>query len=113
MISEENPSLDNWNDFAGNYFKAAIVKEWPAVVTVLDTKSRFTEDEKAQLVLEIEFNLKKFLYEPNVTNTKILRKACSESPKKLMGKKLTFSKVRARNPKTNEMVDSLEIIKVE
>ena len=112
-MSQEQPSLDNWNDFAGNYFKAALVKEWPALALVLEAKSRYTEDEKAQLVLEIEYTKKRFLYEPNVTNTKILRQACPESPKQLMGKKLSFQKVRARNPKTNEMVDSLEIVKIE
>ena len=108
-MEEKQPSLENWDDFQGKYFKAISVKSWPATATVVKVDSRTNEENLPQLILELEYNKKKFLFEPNIGNTGILKQHCPENPKQLIGKNLTFEKVRNRNPKTQLFVDSLEI----
>ena len=111
-MEERTPSLENWNDFLGKYFKAEMVKSWPASVVVNKVSARYNEDDVAQLTLEVVYDEKKYLYEPNVTNTKIIKSFCPQAPLRVHGKKFYFSKVKARNPKTGLSVDSLEIEKI-
>jgi len=112
-MAETQPDLENWDDFRGRYFKPENAKEWPCTVLVNKVDSRINEDDRPQLVLEVVYMGKKFLFEPNITNTGIIRAAVPIGPKLLPGKKLVFDKIKARNPTTKQMVDSLQISKVE
>lgn len=112
-MSEKQPSLENWDDFLGKYFKAEHVKIWPARVTVIRVDSKWTDEERSQLILEIEFQKRRYLFEPNVTNTNFIKASLLDGPKKLVGRNLVFQKIQARNPRTMKMVDSLQIVKVE
>ena len=112
-MSETQPSLENWEDFVGSWFKAEYVKSWPAVAVVVAVDSNFDDKGRAVLVLDLEYNGKKFFFQPNVGNTATLRNTCPTGPDELVGKKLVFSKTKARNPQTKMMVDSLQIDKVE
>ena len=111
-MEQEKPSTETWDDFQGKYFKAISVKSWPASAVVISVDSRNDEEGKANLVLDLDYNGKSFLFEPNVGNTKVLKEHCPENPNQLIGKTLLFGKVRNRNPKTQEYVDALEISEV-
>jgi len=113
MSNESQISLDNWDDFRGKYFKVENAKTWPCIVVVTKVDSRLNEEDRAQLILEVEYMTKKFLFEPNIGNTGMIRNACPKNPKEIVGKKIVFEKINVRNPRTQQMVDSLHISKVE
>ena len=109
--TENKPRIDQWDDFAGEYIKAEIIKEFPAVVVVTDIKSEYIDD-KPKLIAEIELNEKSWKFDLNKTNQTVIKKFC-KAPKDLIGKKLTLIKIKQRNPSTNSMVDSLLIDNIE
>jgi hypothetical protein len=109
----EKPSKENWDDFSGDYLKPEIVKEWPLVIAVIDIETEFSEEDgKPKLTIHTEYNTKKKKFTLNKTNLQIVKKFC-KTPKELIGKKLTCSKIKQRNPVTNTMVDSILIETVE
>ena len=112
MGDENQPRLDSWDDFAGDFIKAEFIRKWPAVFIPVDLKAE-TEDGRNKLILIVEFSGRKWNFDLNKTNQSFLRTNGITSPKMVLGKKLTIDKIKARNPSTNSMVDSLIIIKVE
>ena len=110
---QEAPNTDSWNDFAGDYIKPELVKEWPLVVACKDIESSFNEG-RAQLAVKFEYSGRDWLMNINKTNQDLIRKEHKlGSPKELIGKKLTFNKTKARNPATNALVDSFVLEKIE
>jgi len=107
----EKPSVDNWDDFAGDYLKAEYIKSYPAVLVVINVETEFDED-KAKLIAVVEYNEKEFKFQLNKTNQAVVKKICA-SPKELIGKKLTVQRIKQRNPATNSLVDSILIDKIE
>ncbi len=108
----EQPRLDSWDDFAGEYLKADLIKEFPCPLAVKDVKAGY-EDGRAKLVIVVEYNSRDWKIDLNKTNQTAIRAAKIKSPKEIIGKKLTFVKIKQRNPTTNTMVDSLLIESVE
>ena len=111
-MSDKKPSLENWEDFSGKYFKAEHARGWPAITKVVSVDSRYNDDDFAVLICEINYLGKTYLYEPNITNLKKIKDTCKNNPKELIGQNFSFQKVKARNPKTGQTVDSLEIEKI-
>ena len=107
----EKPSVDNWDDFAGDYLKAEYIKSYPAVLVCTGIETEFEED-KAKLIAIVEYGEKEFKFQLNKTNQAIVKKTCA-SPKELIGKKLIVQKIKQRNPATNSLVDSILIDKIE
>lgn len=108
---DEKPSIENWDDFAGDWLKADFIKTFPAQVVVIGVETAF-DDNKARLMAIVEYNGREFKFDLNKTNQAEVRKVCN-SPKALVGKKLILEKVKQRNPSTNSLVDSLLISKIE
>ena len=108
---ETKPSVDNWDDFAGDYLKAEYIKSYPAELVCIDVETAFEED-KPKIIAVVEYNEKEFKFQLNKTNQSVVKKVC-KSPKELIGKKLTVQKIKQRNPTNNSLVDSILIEKIE
>lgn len=108
MAEEKKPSLDNWTDFAGEFLKADLISKFPVVLVPIGITSE-NKDFKPHLYIEVEYNSKKWKIELNRTNQKFLREKGIKAPKEVIGRKITFEKVRTQNPTTKSPTDSLLI----
>lgn len=108
-MNEQQPDLDNWNEFLGSWLKAEHISTFPATVFVNQVKAEYADDDEAQLILEISYSGKKYKFQPNKTNIGILREKGIKSPKELSGKSLIFKEVMNFNPSLKKKVPSLEI----
>ncbi len=113
MESNDTPRLDQWTDFAGKYIKADMIDKFPIVLVVSKVSSYFDDEDEAHLILEFGYKSKKWKFECNKTNQKVIKDSGIKSPLDLELKKITFEKIKVRNPATKQMVDSLSIVKVE
>lgn len=117
MAKEEEkprtPKTDSWDDFAGDYLKPDLIKEFPVKLPVINISSSFSEDKRPMLEIETEYNGKSWKLNLNKTNQNFLRANGIKSPKEIIGKVLVFDKMKVRNPSTNSMVDSFVIDKIE
>jgi len=113
MEGNDQPRLDQWTDFAGNYLKADMIDIFPVLLICNKVDGYFDDDGEAHLILELPYKGKKWKFECNKTNQRVIKEAGIKSPQDLYLKKLTFNKIKVRNPSTKQMVDSLSIVKVE
>ena len=113
MEDKVQPRLDQWNDFAGKFLKADMIKAFPVTLVCANVEGYFDEEDVGHLILTLDFEGKKKQWEINKTNQKIIKDLKIASPKALELKKITFGKVKVRNPSTQQMVDSLVIEKIE
>lgn len=100
-------NLDNWGGFLGsNFISAADVEnedqEFVCVNVELDA-----ENNRPCLILESGEVKGKFSL--NVTNSNFIKNAGVQSPKAIIGKKITFKKVMVNNPQTRKEVEGLRI----
>lgn len=100
------PNTDSWLDFAGDFLKAELVKEWPVKLPVVSIKTEFDKDEKARLFINTEYQDKKWKLEINKTNQNFMKLNNIEMPTQIVSKMLTFDKIMVRNPSTNQQVPS-------
>ena len=113
-INEElKPKTDDWIDFAGNFLKASLIKQFPVDLVVISIETEFDKDEKARLFINTEYLDKKWKLEINKTNQNVLKLNKIESPSQIVGKVLTFDKTMVRNPSLNIQVPSFLLVKVE
>lgn len=108
-MAEEEPNLDSWEDFAGDYLKTDLIKEFPVKLPVINISSSFSEDKKPMLEIETEYNEKPWKLNINKTNQNWLRNHGIRSPKQVIGKILVFDKIKVRNPGSGLMQDSFVI----
>lgn len=113
METNNTPSLDDWVDFAGDFLKAELVKEWPVRLGVISVTTEFDKDEKARLFITTEYLKKTWKLELNKTNQAVLKKNKIEKPSDIKDRVLTFEKIMVRNPSLNIQVPSFLLIKVE
>lgn len=113
MTEQKQPNKENWDDFAGEWLKAEMIKVYPTALVCIDVEAYFDDDDKAHLILTFNFMNKKKKFEVNKTNQDVLKDFGITSPKSLDHKKITFVTHKVRNPNTKKMVNSLLIDKVE
>lgn len=107
MMEDSNqPNLDSWDDFAGDWLKAEYMK-LPAETVCVNVEG-INEDGRNKLILILEYKKKQWKFEANKTNQNFI-KSKGLTPKQLIGKKVIFDKIKVRNPTSNSMVDSLII----
>ena len=107
-MSDTQTSEESWDGILANYLKAEHLENDEEVIACIGI-----EVIGKDVNLEVERLAKKFLFSLNVTNKVFLKENGIASPKEVVGKRLTFKKVRAMNPKTKKEVDSLRIVKIE
>ena len=105
-------NTDSWKAFGSKYLKSENVtsKVDEYAITKVDSED---EDGKEILILTVERNGISKLFGCNATNEQAVRAICPESPKQVIGKVITFNKVKTTNPKTHKEVDGLRIQFVE
>lgn len=108
MIDKE---LDSWDKFTSNFIKASDVSNESEAYVCISVEQ--TDDDQPKVRLTLERGEREFIFDLNKTNINNLKDLKVESPKKLIGKKIYFKKVLARNPNTNKEVDSLRIYKID
>jgi hypothetical protein len=102
-----NPSVDSWNDFAGDYIKAEFIQDFPAKLVCVGVSTRF-ESNKPKLIASVEYNNRSWSFDLNKTNQNFI-KALGLMPKDIVGASLTVNKIKVLNPTTKAQVDSLVI----
>lgn len=112
MEDNSQPSLDSWNDFAGDYIKPQFIDSFPVKFPVVNINGR-NEDGSNRLFLDIEYNGRKWIFDLNKTNQTFIQNSGIRKPKDLIGKIVVVDKTKNRNPKTGQMVDGLIIIGIE
>ena len=113
MENNKQVDLNSWQQYAGEYLKTDIVSEFPLVVVPKEILGWMDSNDKPRLAIVIEYMKKDWKIELNKTNQMFIRNNKIKSPKDLVGKKLTFDKVKVRNPQLNTMVDSLLLTKIQ
>lgn len=103
--------LDDWTDFSGDWFKTENVKTFPLVVVPTNIEA-INDNGKTQLVITFDYLGRSWKLGLNKTNQTVIRIA-KIMPREVIGCKMTFDKVKARNPSTNSLVDSLILSKIE
>jgi len=107
-MTQEN--LDSWDGFLGSKFLSAEdVRDEDQIFVCVDVEED-TENLRPILVLESEST--QFKFGLNVTNATFIKEAGISSPKKVIGKKLTFKKVLVNNPRTRKEVKGLRVLSV-
>ena len=101
-------SAESWDGLLKNYLKANNLKENVESFACIGVSV-----ESEGLNLELERGEEKFVFGMNVTNMVFLKNNGITAPKEVIGKKITFEKVKAYNPTLKQEVDSLRIIRVE
>lgn len=114
MTNEE--SLDSWKGIVSNYLKAENLpdKEGSFVAEDVRVVPRTQEDGSVRSQIEIDTTIGEveYVFGLNYTNAKFVKTLCA-APKELLGKRIEYIKVKTRNPKTNQMVDSISITGIE
>lgn len=114
MTNENEPRSDTWEDFAGEYLKCDLIKEFPLIVVAKDIILFYDkEEEKPRMDLIVEFHNKDWKIGVNKTNQQFMRSNGVTFPREIIGKKLTFNKIKVRNPSLNKLVDSFNLEKIE
>jgi len=104
---EQNNLLNSWDAFTGGVLKAQDVRSDKDEYIIIQL-SHDEQDGRTKLVLTLERNKVQKQFYLNATNTKILRDK-TKTPQELVGKVITFSKMKVNNPQTGAVQDSLVI----
>lgn len=108
--NNKEPNLDNWSDFAGDYIKAEYLGEFPAKLVCIGVHG-LVDNGKNKILADIEYNNRTWKFDLNKTNQNFI-KSKGLMPRQIIGKILVVDKIKARNPTTNSMVDSLIIVDI-
>ncbi len=101
-------SAESWDGLLKNYLKAENLSGQSETFGCVGVNV-----DKVEMELELERGEEKFVFGMNVTNKVFLKNNKIAAPKEVIGKKITFEKVKAYNPTLKKEVDSLRIVKVE
>lgn len=104
-------NLDAWDDFTGDYIKTDIVKSFPVTFVPVNLEALKVED-KIRLEITFQYNNRDWKLSLNKTNQNFIRSR-GLTPKKIIGKKLIFDKVKVRDPSKNIQVDSFVITDIQ
>lgn len=108
----EQESLDTWDGLLTNYMKAENLEvEMNEEDVAVCINAKRTGDE---LELALQYKDKNFVFSLNKTNMVFLKEQAKiNSPREVIGKKITLRKTLAMNPQTKKEVPTLRISKVE
>lgn len=109
---KQQPSLDEWDDFSGDYIKTDLIKAFPLTIVPVSIESEYNKDDKPMMAIKFLYNKRNWKLNLNKTNQNFIR-ANNMKPKEIIGKKLVFDKIKVRNPSTNTQVDSFLLVKID
>ena len=107
-MSENQSEVGGFDKYINNFLKAEdVVSVEDEYVCVNVTEANF--DGKASIRLDLQRSPDKYIFDLNKSNAVFVKNAGLKHPKELIGKKLTFEKVRVFNPSLKKEVDGLRI----
>ena len=109
---KNKPDKSNWDDFRGKFFKPEFFSGDTCVTICTGIDTEYVDDEPT-MTAEIEFEGCKYLVQLNKTNRDKLKEIGIPSPEALIGKKIVWKEVLARNPALKKDVPSLRIVSLE
>lgn len=109
---DEQKSVGEWDSYISNFLKHTDVTSEDQIFVVISTEEVDNRGEKT-IRLHLESKEIKYLFDLNKTNSVFVKNVGIKHPNEVIGKKLCFKIVMARNPQLNKEVESLRIIKVE
>ena len=109
MTDQEKPSMDNWDNYVDTWLKAIHFKKFPDEVYVTGVKSDLNQDDKAIILLDVQYDGKKFKKQLNTTDIRKLKELGITKPSDLKLKGLIFEKVRVYDPSQRKQVDSISV----
>ena len=109
---EEQKSVGEWDSYISNFLKHTDVTSEDQIFVVVSAEEVDNRDEKS-VRLHLETDQIKYIFDLNKTNAVFLKDNGIKHPKEVIGKKLCFKIVQARNPQLNKEVPSLRICKIE
>lgn len=113
-MEEQNKfNKESWEGILDIYFKPINAKAFPVKVFVPFVKVGLNKDKKPQLIFDVHYEGSKYKFDCNKTNMAKLISLGMTTPKMIENKQITFEKIRVQNPSTNQMVDSLAVVKIE
>lgn len=110
MTNNEQPSLDSWDDFSGNWLKAEHFKKFPDDTFVAYVKSDKDADGNGILILDIQYSGRKWKKQLNKTDIKTLKEKGIKSPKEMTNKMITWEKVKVYDPNKKKHVDGITVL---
>lgn len=110
MDESNQPNLDDWSDYAGDWIKAEYVKEFPVKLVCVGIDG-MSENGRNRLVATVEYNNRTWKFDLNKTNQNFI-KSDGLMPKDVIGKIFECQTIQVRNPTTGGMVGSLVISKI-
>ena len=110
---EEQKNVEGWDNYiSGNFLKHTDVPSEDTAFVVVSNEEVDNRENKV-VRLHLESNENKYIFDLNKTNAIFLKENGIKHPKDVVGKKLYFKIVMARNPTLNKEVESLRITKIE
>jgi len=107
-----NEKTKNWAAFGGEWIKAADVLLDTDEYAIVGVDSKIEEGKGEVLHLIIERSGKEQKFGCNKTNMYAVQTECPESPEDVIGRVITFNKVKVQKPGTSppEIVDGLRLV---
>ena len=113
MTENNEPNTDDWDSLMDTFLKAIHFTTWPGKAFISAAEAGTSPRGKPQLICDARTEKGKFKWDVNVTNMRKLQELGVKAPKDLLNHNVYFNKIRVKNPSTQQMVDSLEVSKVE
>jgi len=113
--SNEQKPIGEWGTYiSGSFLKADNVEGMEEKFLVQRVEEVIDDRDQKTKVLRLHLKItdEKYMFDLNKTNATFLKNNGIAHPKEVVGKMLSFVKVKVRNPKTNTEVDSLRICKI-
>jgi len=106
--------IDSWDSYCGknSFLKVENVKGENDAFAVTEVSEFIGDDGNAKPRIIVEKGSESYIFDLNVTNSNFCKNAGIQNPKSLVGKKMYFKIVLARNPKLKTEVESLRIAKI-
>ena len=109
MTEQKAPVNDSWDEYVDSWLKATDFKKFPDVVFVAYVNPCTNKDGKNIVVLDVQYNGRKFKKQLNITDIRRLRELGINKPSELDSCNLEFEKVKVFDPSKQQQVDSISV----
>ena len=109
MSEKQQPSTESWDGFVDNWLKAEHFKGFPGAVFVAQVNSSTNKEGKGIIVLDVQYDGRKFKKQLNITDIRTLQKLGIKKPSELAQCNIEFEKVKVFDPSKQKQVDSISV----
>lgn len=112
-MSDNKISNESWDGLVANFLKAKDLTDEKGFLVCTSAEVGIDDKDEAFMTIEVQVQGKSVLWSLNKTNRAKLKEVGLVKPKEIIGKKIEYKKVLARNPQTNQEVDALRIVSIQ